>query len=1039
MISRLIELSLKNRFLVLVAYALLGGWGYWALLRTPIDAIPDLSENQVIVFTDWPGRSPREVEDQITYPLTVNLQGLTSVKTVRSSSAFGFSMINIIFEDDVDVYFARTRVLERLSLASSFLPSGVTPTLGPDATGVGQIFWYTVEGPYDPGTLRSLQDWFIRYQLNSVSGVAEVASIGGFVRQYQIDVDPVKLRAYNVPMSMVFAAVQRSNNNVGAKVIEANDMEYVVRGVGLIESVRDIENIVLSSVNGTPVYVRNVAAVQLGPEFRRGVLDKAGIDAVGGVVVIRYGANALQVIDSVKAKIQAMQPGLPKGVRINSFYDRSSLIRNAVNTLRSALVEEIILVTLAHIVFLWHFRSILIVSIPLPLAVLTSFLFMHYFGISSNIMSLGGIAIAIGVLVDAGIVMTENVLRHAETYNQEHGEYRSRIGEITLGAARLVGRPIFFAMTIIILAFVPVFALTGMEGKLFHPLAFTKTFAMVGSTIIAVTLVPVLCTFLIRGRLHREESNPVMWILRAVYAPVLRFALRHRVLTLASAALLFGFAVFLAGSIGSEFMPPLDEETAMWMPVTDPSISLSKATELLREQDRIISQDPAVASVVGKIGRAETSTDPAPINMTETIVTFKPKDQWPAGLTKDAIMQRLDEKLRMPGVTNIWTQPIRNRIDMLSTGIRTQVGIKVFGSDLETIEKKSIEIERVLHQVPGAADLYAERITGAPYLEMHIDRTAAARYGINVGDAQDVIESAIGGKNVTFTIEGRQRFPVRVRYARDFRENIEALANVLVAAPNGTQIPLRDIARIRVVMGPSMITSENGLLRGTVLMNVRGRDVGGFVEEAKRVVAQRVGMPPGYYIEWSGQYENQIRAKQRLQIVIPVVLVTIFVLLYMTYNSAKEALHVLLAVPFALTGGIFLLKFLGYNFSVAVWVGFIALFGTAVQTGVVMVIYLEEAVRRKMASGGELTIDKLHQAVMEGALLRLRPKVMTVATVVAGLLPIMWSTHTGAEVMKPLATPVLGGMVSSLLHVLIVTPVIFTTFRERELRRRAEL
>ncbi len=612
MISRLIELSLKNRFLVLIAYALLGGWGYWALLRTPIDAIPDLSENQVIVFTDWPGRSPREVEDQITYPLTVNLQGLTSVKTVRSSSAFGFSMINIIFEDDVDVYFARTRVLERLSLASSFLPSGVTPTLGPDATGVGQIFWYTVEGPYDPGTLRSLQDWFIRYQLNSVSGVAEVASIGGFVRQYQIDVDPVKLRAYNVPMSMVFAAVQRSNNNVGAKVIEANDMEYVVRGVGLIESVRDIENIVLSSVNGTPVYVRNVAAVQLGPEFRRGVLDKAGIDAVGGVVVIRYGANALQVIDSVKAKIQAMQPGLPKGVRINSFYDRSSLIRNAVNTLRSALVEEIILVTLAHIVFLWHFRSILIVSIPLPLAVLTSFLFMHYFGISSNIMSLGGIAIAIGVLVDAGIVMTENVLRHAETYNQEHGEYRSRIGEITLGAARLVGRPIFFAMTIIILAFVPVFALTGMEGKLFHPLAFTKTFAMVGSTIIAVTLVPVLCTFLIRGRLHREESNPVMWILRAVYAPVLRFALRHRVLTLASAALLFGFAVFLAGSIGSEFMPPLDEETAMWMPVTDPSISLSKAAELLREQDRIILQDPAVASVVGKIGRAETSTDPAP-------------------------------------------------------------------------------------------------------------------------------------------------------------------------------------------------------------------------------------------------------------------------------------------------------------------------------------------------------------------------------------------------------------------------------------------
>src|SRR5262245_20923620 len=628
MINKLIEFSLKNRFLILLSYILLAAWGYWALLKTPIDAIPDLSENQVIVFTDWPGRSPQEVEDQVTYPLTVNLQGLPSVKTVRSSSAFGFSMINIIFEDDVDVYFARTRVLERLSLASSFLPAGVVPTMGPDATGVGQVFWYTVEGPAEPGTLRSIQDWFIRYQLNSVPGVAEVASIGGFVRQYQIDVDPGKLRAFNMPLRMVFEAVQRSNNNVGAKVVEANNMEYVVRGLGLIKSVKDIEDIVLSSMNGIPVSVKNVAAVQLGPEFRRGVLDRGGRDTVGGVVIIRYGANALEVIDAVKAKIRAMEPGLPKGVHIVPFYDRSSLIRHAVDTLRSALIEEVILVTLAHIVFLWHFRSILIVTIPLPLAVLTSFLFMHYFGISSNIMSLGGIAIAIGVLVDAGIVMTENVLRHAENYNQEHGEYLSKIGDITLSGARLVGRPIFFAMTIIILAFVPVFALAGMEGKLFHPLAFTKTFAMVGSTIIAVTLVPVLCTFLIRGRLHREESNPVMRLLRAIYAPLLRFALQHRVLTLVCAAVLFAFALFLASGIGSEFMPPLDEETAMWMPVTDPSISLSKATELLREQDRIIAEDSVVASVVGKIGRAETSTDPAPINMTETILTFKPKDQW---------------------------------------------------------------------------------------------------------------------------------------------------------------------------------------------------------------------------------------------------------------------------------------------------------------------------------------------------------------------------------------------------------------------------
>jgi len=1034
MIQRLIEFSLKNRFLVILAYLVLAGWSYWALLSTPIDAIPDLSENQVIVFTDWTGRSPQEVEDQITYPLTVNLQGLPGVRTVRSSSAFGFSMVNIIFEDSIDVYFARTRVLERLNLASSFLPSGVVPTLGPDATGVGQVFWYTVDGPYDPATLRSLQDWFIRYQLNAVPGVAEVASIGGFVRQYQVDVDPTKLRAYNIPIRMVFEAIQRSNSNVGAKVIEANDREFVVRGLGLIGSVADIENIVLSNANSTSVTVRNVATVQLGPEFRRGVLDRGGVDAVGGVVIIRYGANARQVIREVKTKISALQAGLPEGVRIEPFYDRSELIDHAVNTLEDSLIEEIVLVTLAHIFFLWHFRSILIVTIPLPLAVGASFLLMRYTGISSNIMSLGGIAIAIGVLVDAGIVMTENVLRHAEQHFEQHGEYRSRIVEITQRGANLVGRPIFFSMAIIILAFVPVFALTGMEGKLFHPLAFTKTFAMIGSTIIAVTLVPVLCTFLIRGRLHPEEHNPIMRVLRAIYRPVLSFALSHRAMTLLIAVGLFAFAVYLTTTIGSEFMPPLDEETAMWMPITDPSISLTKSTELMMEQDRIIASDPAVKMVVGKIGRAETSTDPAPINMGETILTLTPKETWPEGTTKDSILQRLDDKLRTPGVTNIWTQPIRNRIDMLSTGIRTQVGVKVFGKDLHVIEAKSAEIERVLHDVAGAVDLYAEKITGAPYIEIRIDREAAARRGVSVGDIQDVIETSIGGKNLTFTVEGRERYPVRVRYARDFRENIDSVGDVLVPASSGAPVLLRDVARIGVTIGPSMITSENSLLRGTVLMNVRGRDVGGFVEEAKRVVTQRVSMPPGYYVEWSGQYENQIRAKERLQIVIPVVLVIIFVMLYMTYHSARETLHVLLAVPFALTGGVFLLKYMGFNFSVAVWVGFIALFGTAVQTGVVMVIYLEEAVRRKVAERGVLTRESLREAVIEGALLRLRPKVMTVATVIAGLLPIMWSTKTGAEVMKPLATPVLGGMVSSLLHVLIVTPVIFTWIRESQIR-----
>ena len=1035
MINRIIEFSMKNRVLILAIYAALGAWGYWALLHTPIDAIPDLSENQVIVFTDWQGRSPQEVEDQITYPLTVNLQGLPHVRTVRSASAFGFSMVNVIFEDSVDIYFARTRVLERLSLAGSFLPAGVTPMMGPDATGVGQVFWYTVEGPYDSGTLHSIQDWFVKYQLNSVPGVAEVASVGGFVRQYQIDLDPMKLRAYNIPLQSIVSAVERSNNNVGAKVVEAGSTEEIVRGIGLIRGLKDIEEISLGAFNGTPVTVGNVASVQLGPEFRRGVLDKDGKEAVGGVVIIRYGANAREVIEAVKQKIGEIQPGLPAGVKIVPFYDRSILIDHAVDTLRHALIEELILVTLAHVLFLWHFRSILVVTIPLPLAVLGAFLFMKGAGISSNIMSLGGIAIAIGVLVDAGIVMTENVIRQAEQFEQEHGNYREHIIEITLKAARLVGRPISFAMVIIILAFVPVFALAGMEGKMFHPLAFTKTFAMVGSTILAITLVPVLCSFLIRGKLHREDENPVMRLLRALYRPVLTWALRHRAITLGVALAFFCAAIYTATTIGSEFMPPLNEETAVFMPITDPRISLTRATEILRQQDVIISADPAVAMVVGKVGRAETSTDPAPVNMSETTITFKPVSQWPRGLTKDAILARLDEKLQIPGVTNIWTQPIRNRIDMLSTGIRTQVGIKVFGPDLNVIEQQSEEIKEVVRKIPGAADLYAERTTGSPYLEMTVDRAAADRYGLNVADVEDAIEIAIGGKNLTTTIEGRQRFPVRVRYARDFRENPQQLGEVLVTGGNGAQVPLDKVVTLKTIMGPSMISSENGLLRGAVLLNVRGRDVGGFVEQAQRAVAAEVKMPPGYYIEWSGQYENQISARKRLELVIPLVLLVIFVLLYRTYGSLKEAAHVLLAVPFALTGGIFLVKAMGLNFSVAVWVGFIALFGTAVQTGVVMVIYLEEAVARRTTLDGRLTTAGLHQAVIEGALLRLRPKVMTVATVVAGLLPLLWSTRTGAEFMKPLAAPVLGGMVSSLIHVLIVTPVIFTWLRERELSK----
>ncbi len=1066
MINRIIEFSLKNRFLVMAIYLALAGWGYYALLHTPIDAIPDLSENQVIVFTDWAGRSPQEVEDQITYPLTVNLQGLAGVKVVRSQSAFGFSMINVIFEDSVDLYFARTRVLERLTLVGGNLPDGVKPTLGPDATGVGQIFWYTLESDkHSLIELRSLQDWFVRYQLNAVPGVAEVGSVGGYVQQYQIDIDPNRLRSYDLPLSKIIEAIERSNNNVGGNVVESGGTWTVVRGIGLIASTDDISNIVIESRNGTPIYVKNVADVKIGGAFRQGALDKNGKEAVGGVVVARYGVDTLNVINSVKQKIEELKAGLPAGVKIVPFYDRTELINRATDTLKISLIEEILLVTLAHIIFLFHFRSILIVTLPLPLAVLTSFLLMHYVGITSNLMSLAGIAIAIGVLVDAGIVVTENCFRFLEQRKVDPAN-RQLVWETVSDATKLVGRPVFFSMAIIILAFIPVFALTGQEGKLFHPLAFTKTFAMVGATIIAVTLVPVLCTLLLGGKFHKEEDNPVMRFLQWIYKPLLRFALHHRVITLVAALILLTIAIALATSsswlskartatadiplisgivknmhpLGTEFMPSLDEGDIMFMPVTDTSVSLPQALEITSKQDAIIKSFPEVEWAVGKPGRAETSTDPSPTNMIETVIHLKPKEKWRAGMTREKLIAELDAKVSLPGVTNIWTQPIRNRIDMLSTGIRTQVGLKIFGNDLKLLEERAQVAAKILSKIVGATDVYPEQIAGAPYLNIKVNREAAARYGLSVGEIQEVIEKAVGETNLAVTIEGRQRFPVRVRYAPEYRNDPRQIANVLVGAQ---QIPLSQVATITNENGPFMISSENGLLRATVVMNVRGRDVGSFVEEAKREMQAQIKLPAGYYFQWSGEYENQIRAKERLGIVLPLVLVVIFVLLFMIYNSFLEAAHVLLAVPFALTGGVFLLYAMGYNFSVAVWVGFIALFGTAVQTGVVMVIYLEEAVARKreecVAAGVTMTRKDLMAAVTEGALLRLRPKVMTVSTIVASLMPIMWSARAGSEVMKPLATPVLGGMVSSLLHVLIVTPAIFFWLQERKLRKEARL
>jgi copper/silver efflux system protein len=1035
MIDRIIELSLRNKFLVVVLWIGIAGWGLWAMLRAPIDAIPDLSDNQVIVFTDWSGRSPQEVEDQVTYPLTVNLQGLPGIKVVRSSSAFGFSMIFAIFNDDVDLYFARTRVLERLNLVSKQLPAGVVPTLGPDATGVGHVFWYTVEGGgLSLRDLRSLQDWYVRYQLNSVPGVAEVASVGGTVQQYQIDVDPNRLRSYGVPLSTVMRAVIASNSNVGGNVISENGSWSIVRGLGLIENLEDIRNIVVGEHNGTPVFVKDLGTVKIGDAFRTAALVKNSSEAVGGVIVARTGENTKEVIDRVKEKIKEIEPGLPPGVHIVPFYDRSQLIEATVDTLRHALLEEIILVTLAHIIFLMHFRSILVVTIPLPLAVLCSFLLMHYAHVTSNVMSLAGIAIAIGVLVDAGIVVTENAFRHLEGVDTND---RGRVFETVLRATKLVGRPTFFSMAIIILAFVPVFALTGQEGKLFHPLAFAKTFAMVSATAIALTLVPILCVLLLRGKFHSEDQNPVMRFLQRVYHPVLSWALDHRAITLGIAVVFLLGAVVAASTIGSEFMPPLNEGDIMFMPIADASISLPQNIAYAKRQDKVLESFPEVAYVAAKIARAETSTDPAGLNMTETIVHLKPRDQWRRGMTLPKLKSAMDRAVSLPGVANIWTQPIINRIDMLATGIRSEIGVKLFGSDLTELEAKARDVADAVRTVKGASDIYPEQVTGGLYLDIKPNREAAARYGIDVGEVQNVIETAIGENNLTTTIEGRRRFPVRVRYAPEFRRDPGDLANVLVTGANGAQIPLGQVADIRQVSGPAQINSENGLLEVSVLMNSRGRDAGSVIADADKAIREKVKMPPGYYYSWSGQFENEVRAKKRLQLVVPIAVGIIYILLYLTYCSFLEAAHVLLAVPFALTGGLYLLWLLHYNFSVAVWVGFIALFGTAVQTTVVMVIYLEEAVERKRHERGTLTITDLREAVMEGALLRLRPKLMTVSTIVAGLLPIFWSNRVGSEVIRPLATPVLGGMLSSLAHVLIVTPIIFMWLHERDLRRSA--
>jgi len=1119
-IARLIEWSLRNRFLVLCATLMVVALGVRALHRTPVDAIPDLTENQVLVYADWMGRSPQEVEDQVTFPLTSGLQGLADVKDVRATSMFGFSLVTIIFADGVDTYFARTRVLERLNFLQAAMPEGVKPQLGPDATGLGWVYQYYLhvdsakapEGGYDLGRLRAVQDWFIRYQLASVPGVAEVASIGGFVRQYQIELSSTKLRAASVSLAEVIAAVQNANLNVGGKVIEENGVEFVLRGVGLIEKLEDLELIAVKAMDGVPVYLRDLATIQMGGDFRRGALDVNGVEAVGGTVVMRTGENAKAVIERVKQRIADISPSLPPGISIRPFYDRSTLIERTIDTLKHALVEELLLVTLAHIIFLWHFRSILIVSLPLPISILISFLLMQQFGITSNIMSLTGLAIAIGVLVDAAIVVTENVIRHSEQAEHEKGRplTPAERWQVSLTASQQVGRPIFFAMAIILFAFVPVFALTGQEGKLFHPLAFTKTFAVVGATVLGVTLVPVLCSFLVRGPYHAEERNIVMRALMAIYEPALNWALRFRKTVVGLAALLLAFALVIAFGLprswvmalrdagwtgtatllqgfGKEFMPPLNEGALLHMPVLLPKTSLTEIQRVMQWQDAVMATVPEIETVAGKLGRFETATDPAPTEMLETTITLKPEwiptnrtvlgfikmprlvrnPEWREGMTMEKLKTELTEKMKLvPGYVPAFLQPIENRILMLYTGIRAQVGVKIYGDNLDALQQKTFEIERIINQIPGAVGVSPSRVVGKPYLNVKVDRRALARYGLSARDVLDAVEVGLGGRNVSVTIEGRERYPIQVRLERGERDDIEQLGRILIAARPGMSgdaskssasgtgmgatmpptpaasapaagafIPLALVATITRETGPNEIASENGRLRAYVQANVQDRDLGGFVHDVE--AALRAMDWGGMTWRMTGEYENQRRFARTMQFILPAVLLIIFLILFLIYRSTLEAAHVLLAVPFALSGGVFLQKLLGYNFNGAVWVGYIALFGTAVQTGVVMVVYLEEAVKKRMAErGAAFSAADLVAAVKEGAKLRLRPKVMTVATTVASLLPIMWSVRQGAEVMRPLATPVIGGMISSLIHILIVTPVLFAWLRERELRRR---
>jgi Cu(I)/Ag(I) efflux system membrane protein CusA/SilA len=1034
MINALIERSARNPALIILGVLLLAAWGIWALFHVPLDAIPDLSDVQAIIYTEWPGRSPTLIEDQVTYPIVTSMLAAPQVKRVRGVSEYGVSYVYVIFQDRTDLYWARSRVLEYMQKLTGRLPAGVSPTLGPDATGVGWVYQYALvdySGQHDLAQLRTLQDWYLRYKLAAVPGVAEVVGVGGFVKQYQIEVDPNTLAAYRLPIKTVIEAVRNSNAEVSGRVLEMTGTEYMIRGSQYFRSIQDIEQVVVgTNQRGTPILVKDVARVQLGPEERRGIaeLDGKG-QTVAGIVIMRAGENALDVIERVKAKLEELKPSLPPGVQVITTYDRSDLIHRAIAVLREKLLEESVIVSLVALLFLFHFRSALVAILILPVAVLLAFIPMAYLKITSNIMSLGGIAIAIGAMVDAAIVMVENAHKRLE-----QNPSANRIDTI-IAAAKEVGRPLFFSLLVIAVSFLPIFALQAQEGRLFTPLAYTKTFAMLFATVLSVTLAPVLMVLLIRGRIRAERKNPLSRVLIALYRPILSGVLRVRwlILLLAIAAVALTVPIFLR--LGAEFMPPLNEGTILYMPTTVPGLSITEATKVLQVQDRLLMTFPEVEHAFGKMGKAPTATDPAFTGMAEITVTLKPEAQWRPGMTWDRLLDEMDAKLRIPGFPNIWWMPIQTRTEMITTGVRSPIGIRVLGPDLKEIEKIGTQIEQALTLVPGTRSAFAERLNEGYYLDIIVDRGAAARYGLTVGDVQELITSGIGGEVVTTTVEGRERYTVNVRYKRELRDDPQSLKRVLIPTPSGAQIPLEQVAKIVISKGPPSITDEEGSLSGLVSVAVSGRDLRGYVEDAQRIVRQHVSLPAGHSLQWTGQYEHLVRAEERLKLVLPVTLGVILLLLYLNFRSMAKSLIVLLSVPFAVIGAIWFLYLLHYNLSVAVWVGIIALAGVAAETGVVMLVYLDEAYERRAREGTMKTAQDLRDAIMDGAVQRVRPKMMTVAAIMGGLLPIMWTTGTGADVMKRIAAPMIGGMVTSTILTLLVIPVLYAMWRWREVKR----